>query len=156
MCLVGSQTYSLTLIDAYADGFSCDYRRGFSSYDVEGMKEYETLDQRTFTEKEEKTFYVSIPLTPVLPPNGDDGDRPFSGRGDDGCRGNQRRIRIKFVTGKYGAKNSWSLVDAATNLPVRKQELGYCGAFSEDDVSVCVPHRNYKFVLTDGISDGIC
>ena len=154
--MVGSQIYSLTLSDAYADGFCCDYGRGFFLYDVGGMKDYETLDWRTFTNKEEKTFYVGMPLAPVLPPNGGDGDRPFSGRGDDGCRGNQRRIRIKFVTGKYGAKNSWSLVDAATNLPVCKQELGYYGAFSEDNVSVCVPHRNHKFVLTDGISDGIC
>ena len=93
---------------------------------------------------------------PVAPPNGGNGDDSLSGLGDDDCGGTRQRIRIKVITDKYGAENSWSLVDAATHLPVRKHELGYCGAFSEDDVSICVPHRNYKFVFTDGISDGIC
>ena len=131
--------YSLTLSNAYADEFCCDYGRGFFSYIVDGMKEYETLDRRTFTDKEEKTFYVSMPLAPVTLPNGGNGDDSLSVRGDDDCRGNQQRIRIKVLTNKYGAENSWSLVDAATNLPVCKRELRYYGAFSEDDVSVCLP-----------------
>ena len=129
--------YSLTLSDAYADGFCCDYGRGFFSYDVGGMKDYETLDRRTFTDKEEKTFYVGMPLAPVASPNGGDDDDSLSGRGDDDCAGNQQRIRIKVLTDKYGAENSWSPVDATTKLPVCKRKLGYYGAFSEDDVSVC-------------------
>ena len=76
---------------------------------------------------------------PVASPNGGNGDDSLSGLGDDDCGGTRQRIRIKVITDKYGAENSWSLVDAATNLPVCKWELGNYGAFSEEDASVCPP-----------------
>jgi len=148
-CLPGGFMYRLTVSDSYEDGFCCSYGKGYYFYEVGGIKEYDTDQARTFTDKGEHTFYVGMPI------DNDNGNGLPEGR-ISVCDNNKQEIKIKILTDKYGAENSWELRSVSTNQVIRQKGLKSYGAFSTDVVAACVPHGEYTFTMTDGIGDGIC
>lgn len=153
-CLKGGKMYKLTLIDEYADGFCCSYGKGTYSFTVDGITEYDSKGQRTFTDKSEHAFYVGIPV-PRAPTGGSNG--AFQGKNSK-CGANKQEIRVKINTDKYGAENTWEIRSVAVNqkVPGLFKGLNSYGANSKDDVAACVPYGKYKFTMTDQIGDGIC
>ncbi|KAL7540302.1 hypothetical protein ACHAXR_010017 [Thalassiosira sp. AJA248-18] len=154
-CLPGGKMYKLTMGDAYKDGFCCNYGEGTYSYQVDGIEEYNSNRQRSFTDQSVHQFYVGLPI-----PSDDDGNDgnvngPFTGR-TSVCGQNKQEIRIKLLTDKYGDENTLELRNLDTGRVIVERGLGTYGSGSTDDIAVCVPYGKYQFTMTDGVGDGIC
>ncbi|KAL9182937.1 hypothetical protein ACHAXT_004216 [Thalassiosira profunda] len=164
-CLKGGKMYKLSIMDAYKDGFCCNYGKGTYSFAVGGITEYDSKAKRTFTDKAEHRFYVGLPLSPRDPTNGggnnnnnnNNGNGPFQGK-NSRCGANKQEVRIKILCDKYGAENSWELrrMDNNQVVPRMSKQKGSYGANSRDDVAACLPYGSYKFTMTDVVGDGIC
>ena len=65
---------------------------------------------------------------------------------------------MKLLTDKYAAENGWKLTSLATNQVIQEKGIGSYPnkAGVTDDVSICVPHGQYEWTMTDKIGDGIC
>ena len=81
-----------------------------------GIKEYDTNQTRTFTEKGEHTFYVDMPTDNNSGNNGNE-------NGNNLFWAAEQEIKIKIKTDKYDAENTWELRSVATIQLVRQKGL---------------------------------
>eukprot|EP00571_Detonula_confervacea_P016884 CAMPEP_0172301674 /NCGR_PEP_ID=MMETSP1058-20130122/3517_1 /TAXON_ID=83371 /ORGANISM="Detonula confervacea, Strain CCMP 353" /LENGTH=566 /DNA_ID=CAMNT_0013011885 /DNA_START=96 /DNA_END=1796 /DNA_ORIENTATION=- len=157
-CLPGDRMYRLSVMDAGQDGICCNYGSGTYSYRVNGLTEFDSARQRSFTDKSDHSFYVGLPV-PQNNGNGNTGanaNNPIlSGRASV-CGPNKQQIGIKMKMDRFGDENSWELRSLGTDRVVVQRGLGSYGSGSTDMVEVCVPYGKYKFTITDGVGDGIC
>lgn len=144
MCLPGDKMYKLTLSDTQNDGLCCNYGQGTYSYEIDGMLEYDSSQQKSFTDRASHIFYAGLPV-PAIP-----------GGRNNLCGQNEQQIGIEIETDNYGAENAWELKSLSTNRVISSKGLGSYGKNSKDKVNVCVPNGKYQFTLTDGVGDGIC
>ena len=151
-CLVGDNTYRLTINDSNNDGFCCRYGKGTYSYSIDEVVQYDSTFTDTFDNKAVHQFIVGLPILSQqtqLPASGRDGVSPF-------CGENKQQIRVEIFTDDYGEENSWELRDLSSNRVVVEVPLGKYGPGTRDKVEVCVRDGTYRFTMTDGIGDGIC
>jgi len=158
-CLDGMEMYRLTVMDARNDGLCCDHGRGTYSYSVNGITEYDSSKQQTFTSEATHAFYVGLPV-PENNGNGNSGienqNNPVFEARSSSCGRNKQKIGIKFVADNFGPENSWELRSLTTNEVVAQKGLGSFLPNSSDFTEVCVQYGKYQFTLKDGVGDGIC
>ncbi len=152
-CIEDSHKYRLTIKDARGDGFCCNYGSGSYKYSIDGETQFDSEYTRTFDDEANHQFFLD-PKSASSSVSGQMTGRTPSPY----CGENAEQIRIKISTDFYGAETSWVLKKASNNEVIKEVKMGTYGAYSVDDVSVCVPINTGEliFEIKDDIGDGMC